>query len=660
MNLIEIHDLSKIYVLGSSGENVVKALDGVSLSIQRGEFVAIVGPSGSGKSTLLQILGLLDKPTKGLYKFLGRDVSQLSDDQTTFIRSRNIGFVFQLFNLLPRMSTADNTALPMIYRGDSIDSGRCDEVLQQLGMETHKHHQPSQLSGGQQQRVAVARALINQPDIIFADEPTGNLPRKQANELIDEFEKLNQAGITVVLITHDDSIASRAKRIIRIVDGKIQSDSASKETKKVTSPEEALDNEDIRHTSWNPLLWMETLKIASQSLARHKGRTFLTMLGVIIGVFSVISMLAIGEGAKKNMEYALRRMGSNMFRIQSQRPYRTKATKKRTRYSKLTLEDFEAIGKLKRKNPLIQNVSPLVSGKAVASYLGKSHETIVEGVSIEYESMRGNVPAAGRFFTADENSRLERVCVIGQTVYKELFKPNTNPIGSIIKINQKTFRLIGLLPAKGTSWAGDVDDVILIPYLTAMKRLLGKKTLSNIFVQARDEVALSPAMSMVTDTLRSRHRIRGEAQNDFRIKNYSEVKAAIEETTKTMTTFISIVALISLFVGGIGIMNIMLVSVSERTREIGIRKAIGARSRDILMQFLVESTVIALLGAALGVALALATGIVMRYALNWEVEFKLYAVLLSVAFSMFIGLFFGMYPARKASRLSPINALRYE
>jgi len=660
MNLIEINDLSKIYVLESSSSNVVKALDGVSLSIRKGEFVAIVGPSGSGKSTLLQILGLLDKPTSGTYKFLGRDVSELSDDQATFIRSRYIGFVFQLFNLLPRITTTENTSLPMLYQGKGANHQRCLEVLTRLGMETHQAHKPSQLSGGQQQRVAVARALINQPDIIFADEPTGNLPQKQASELIDELEKLNSEGITVVIISHDDAIASRAKRVIRIVDGKIESDSQTDQDTGAESDASVVSNADIRHPSWNFRLWMETLKIAGQSLARHKARTFLTMLGVIIGVFSVISMLAIGAGAKSYMEHSLRRMGSNMFRIQPQRPYRTKATKKRIRYSRLSLEDYEAIRDLTKNDSLIQNVSPLVAGKVFVSYRGKSTETMLEGVSPEYEVMRGNQPVAGQFFTEKEGRGLEKISLIGQTVYKKLFPKNVSPIGSIIKINQKTFRVGGLLPPKGTSWGGDVDDVIVIPYQTAMRRLLGQRHLNDIFVQAASEDTLDKSMSVVSDLLRTRHKIRERAPNDFRIKNYGELREAIDDATGTMATFITIVALISLIVGGIGIMNIMLVSVSERTREIGIRKAIGARSKDILMQFLIESTFIALLGAVIGVCLAFVTSLFMKYMLNWEVVFQLYAVVLSVVFSLLVGLFFGLYPARKAAQMSPINALRYE
>jgi len=329
MHLVEIKNLSKIYTLGRKGEHVVKALDNVSLTIDKGEFIAIVGPSGSGKSTLLQILGLLDKPTKGHYHFLGNDVSALSDNQLTFIRSRYFGFVFQLFNLLPRLNTAENTGLPMIYQGASQDHHHVLEVLKRLGMDTHLRHTPAQLSGGQQQRVAIARALINRPNIILADEPTGNLPRKQAMELIELLKRLNQEeGITVILITHDDRIAAQAQRVIRIVDGKIESEDHESVIKDKMETDRFLHSSDLKYPRWNILLWKETVKMAIKSLTRYKIRTFLTMLGVIIGVFSVISMLAIGAGAKKHMQNSLQRIGSNMFRVQSQRPYSTKATKK--------------------------------------------------------------------------------------------------------------------------------------------------------------------------------------------------------------------------------------------------------------------------------------------------------------------------------------------
>lgn len=656
MPLIEITNLSKEYKIGE-GETL-KALDQVSLSIEHGEYLSIIGPSGSGKSTLLQIMGLLDQPTFGSYRFMGEEVTKLNDDELTAFRSQNIGFIFQLFNLLPRVSVEENTTLPVIYRGAELDPAHTDQVLTKLGLEKHKKHTPAQLSGGQQQRVAIARALINNPKIIFADEPTGNLPQKQAYEIISNLESLHAEGMTLIIITHDASIAQRANRVVQIVDGKIVSD----ERKNPVQSRDHHQNAPVKQTSkkWNQKLWLVTFQIAMQSMLRNKVRTFLTMLGIIIGVFSVISMLAIGEGAKKDMEFSLRQMGSNMFRIASYRPSPKGVGFQKLRFFRLSWTDYESLNNLVKTSGLIETVAPVVESPAPITFEGNNWNSVISGVTVAYEKMRNNAPVNGRFFTQSEDDNSETVCVLGQTVYQNLFKKNENPIGKTIKINSKSFRVIGILPGKGSSWGKDEDDVVIIPINTAMKKVLGVKHLTFIFVQARDEMALDGAIKETSIKLRQNHDIKENEESDFKIKNFGEIKKTIEDITGTMTKFIAIVALISLIVGGIGIMNIMLVSVTERTREIGVRKAIGARSRDILLQFVIESMMIGLVGGIIGVIVALFAGFVMTYAMNWEVSFRFDFIALSFLFSLLVGIFFGIYPARKASKLSPIHALRYE
>jgi macrolide transport system ATP-binding/permease protein len=657
MALLEFRNINKVYQIGLN--EPLKALDNVNLDIDLGEYVAIIGPSGSGKSTLLQIMGLLDPPSSGSYRFMSKETASLDDDSLTELRAENIGFIFQLFNLLPRVSVEENIVLPTTYRGAEAKPDWIQAILQKLGLEKHRMHTPAQLSGGQQQRVAIGRALINRPKIILADEPTGNLPRKQALEIIGELEKLHaEEGITLLIITHDPTIAERADRMIQIVDGQIVSDERKKSPTKTGTLGEASTSG--RPLKWNWKLWVETFHIALQSLARNKVRSFLTMLGVIIGVFSVISMLAIGEGARKDMEYSLRQMGSNLFRITPSRPSPKGLGLKKAKKNPLSWQDYDALTDLGNNSTLINAISASVEIPVTLTYGGNSWSTIAMGVDSKYERLRNYKPVVGRFFNESEDQGLETLCVLGRTAYENLFVKNENPVGKEIKINLKSFRVLGVLPEKGSGWGEDEDDLILIPIQTAMKKLYGVKYLSNIFVQAKNETALTQAIAQVRDRMRDLHSIDEGEESDFKIKNFAELKKTIEQITGTMTKFIAIVALISLIVGGIGIMNIMLVSVTERTREIGVRKAIGAKRRDILMQFLIESMMIGSVGGIIGVVVAVGLGMVMKHAMDWEIVIRLNFVVVSFFFSWLVGVFFGLYPAYKASKLSPIHALRYE
>ncbi|MEZ4704581.1 MAG: ABC transporter permease [Bdellovibrionota bacterium] len=658
MSLIELQNISKIYHLGGDQGQDFVALDNVTINIEQGEYVAITGPSGSGKSTLLQIIGLLDVPTKGTFKISGTEVSKLSDDHLTRIRSEYLGFVFQMFNLLPRMSAFENVRLPMVYRGN-VDEKKVLETLDSLGMGEHTTHTPAQMSGGQQQRTAIARALINNPKIILADEPTGNLPQKQSVQIVEALENLHKKGITVIMITHSMELARRADRIIRIVDGKIESD--EKKTPSQIQSQSKLQTEKNISNNLNYLLLKQTAIMGFRALMKHKARTILTMLGIIIGVFSVISMLAIGEGAKKNVEQELRRIGSNLFRIHTAWPkIKGSASHLRT-VTRIDRRDYESLRILKNEpNSIIKDVAAVIQGDKVLSYRGYSYSTQVLGVSASYEKMRGNVPEFGRFFSESENQSQEKVCVLGKTVYENLFPDKSNPIGQVIEIESRKFRVIGLLPSKGTSWGGDIDDVVYIPVETAAFRMFGLDYYHFIYVQATDEVNLQNAMNLASKILRKNHRISDGLENDFAYKNYGEMRQTISKVSNTMIKLIVVVALISLIVGGIGIMNIMLVSVTERTREIGIRKAIGARNSDIRNQFLVESMLIGLGGGAIGVTLSFVLGQILRMFFHWEILFKPYAITVAFLFSVTVGILSGLYPARKAAKLSPIVALRYE
>ncbi|MDD4910512.1 MAG: ABC transporter permease [Candidatus Omnitrophica bacterium] len=654
--MIELKNISKTYQMGKVQ---VRALNDVSLKISAGEFVAIMGPSGSGKSTLMHIAGLLDRPDTGEYRLCGRPVTALSDEQLAVMRNRFAGFIFQQFHLLPRVSALENAELPLIYAGKKNLKEKAKEKIVEVGLEDRMFHHPNELSGGQQQRVAIARALVNDPLVILADEPTGNLDSKSREEILSMLEGLNKKGKTIIIVTHENEIAERAKRIIFMRDGRVISD---KRNEAAPVPAAVEDAEDIcasipsPHHKVGRAEFGDFLRQAVFAMLSHKVRSFLSILGILIGVAAVIAMLALGQGAKESIEQQLVSLGSNLLVVRPGSSRLHGVALESGTVTRFTFQDAEEIKKL---GSAVNRVSSSVSGRGQLVYEDKNWNTQIEGVDVDYAEMRASVPAAGRFFGEHDIKMREKTAILGTTVARELFG-DSNPVGETIKINLINFRVIGVLPSKGAAGFRDQDDIVLLPVTTAMYRLLGKDYIDTIYVEAETAQDLEPLTEAISRLIRQQHRLNKNEEDSFQIRNMADIRSTLESTTKTMSMLLGAIAAISLLVGGIGIMNIMLVSVTERTREIGLRKALGANNHDIMTQFLIEAVLMSFLGGIGGIALGTGISALITSFAGWAVRISAFSVTLATTFSLMVGVIFGIWPAKQASKLDPIEALRYE
>ena len=652
--MIELKNICKTY---GKGHAAVSALRDTTLKVEQGDFVAIIGASGSGKSTLLHILGFLDRPDKGSYEILGTDISRLSDNQLALLRNRLIGFIFQQFHLLRRRTVFENTELPLIYSGKKPLIHKASDMLAAVGLTQRLKHLPNELSGGEQQRVAIARALINDPMIILADEPTGNLDTKNGEEIMKIIKGLNEQGKTIIMVTHEKEIAQYAKRIITMRDGMIVSDERSKVIRPTdegsSSVREVLDRAHFHHSA---VEFTDHIRQSFRAILSSKVRSFLSMLGILFGVAAVITMLALGQGAKQSMEERIRSLGSNLLSIQGGSARVRGVARTTGSVTRFTEGDIDAIRELK---PLVERVTEYVRGSAQLVYKNENWNTRVEGVGYDFGQMRAAIPEIGRWFTRKEIASRGKVVIVGLTIVDKLFA-NKNPVGEIIKINRINFRVIGVTPEKGARGWHDQDDIIYIPVTTAMYRVLGKDYVDGIYAEVSDVEYMEAAQKDIEELIAKRHRIHKNPDDYFHMHNMSEIQEMLTSTTETMAVLLGSIAAISLLVGGIGIMNIMLVSVTERTREIGLRKAVGARPKDIMTQFLIEAVTMALGGGLMGVLTAVLAAMILSFAVGWATKVTIGNIVLAAGFSIAVGIFFGLWPAKKASRLDPIEALRYE
>ena len=639
--LVSLRGISRRY---AAGDQVTTVLDGIDLDIHAGESVAIIGQSGSGKSTLMNIMGCLDTPSAGTYRFAGRDVAAMDENAKAALRRAHFGFIFQRYQLLADLDALSNVEMPAVYNGAPRRQRRTDaaRILGQLGLADRSHHRPSELSGGQQQRVSVARALINGGEVIFADEPTGALDSKSGADLLALLDDLHARGHTIIIVTHDPAIAARAQRVIEIKDGRIVAD-----TRKAphtpgprltmptgaTGPAAALGR------------FREAVRMATRAMTAHKLRSFLTMLGIIIGIASVVSMVALGTGSQKRVLENIASIGTATIEIRKGTGF---GDRRANAITTLVPADATAL----QSQPYASFVSPEVTTTVPVTRRGVTSTLQVRGVGGDYFTVGAFSQLAGTVFGPGALARRDQVVVIDRAAATTFFADGSDPVGQTLLLDRVPMRVIGVVLPAGTG-TGSSNPRLYLPYTTAASRLTGKTTLDSISVRVADSYDMKVAEQLITDLMLQRHGVQ-----DFFLVNSDTIRDTITSTTQTLSLLVAAIAVISLVVGGIGVMNIMLVSVTERTREIGVRIAVGARRSDIIAQFLIEAVLVCLIGGVLGVGLAMGGGyLVGQVSSMFTLEFSPAIAAAAFGASSAIGILFGYLPARSASRLDPVAAL---
>lgn len=651
--LLEVKNLVREF---PAGESTVQILKGVNLEIYPGELVAIVGQSGSGKSTLMNILGCLDKPTTGSYKVKGRETRELEADELAQLRREYFGFIFQRYHLLGDLNAAGNVEVPAIYAGadSSQRHARAVKILTDLGLGEKTQNRPSQLSGGQQQRVSIARALMNGGDVILADEPTGALDKNSGIEVMRILRELNAKGHTIILVTHDHNVAKNATRIIEISDGNIISDQPNApEVEEHLEKQPLIRSEQKKISSWRSAVDRlgEAFRMALLAMNAHRMRTFLTMLGIIIGIASVVSVVALGNGSQKQILENISSLGTNTITVFQGRGF---GDNSRSSQSKTLIPaDADALA----EQPYVDGVSPSVNSSVTGRYKEIEASTTVNGVSEDFFYVRGMTFQSGQPFDRSSVMQQAQDVVIDTNTKNTFFKDGTNPVGQVILLGSVPSRIIGVIDAQKGMMGNNDSLNVYLPYSTVMSRMLGQSNVRSIIVRIKDEYPSAAAENAILNLLVQRH----GAQDVF-TQNADSIRETIQQTTATMTLLISAIAVISLVVGGIGVMNIMLVSVTERTQEIGVRMAVGARQSDILQQFLIEAVLVCILGGILGVLLSLGIGQLITHFAGgtFQMAYSTTSIVAAFVCSSLIGIVFGFIPARNAARLNPVDALSRE
>lgn len=652
--LLEVNNLIREF---PAGDSTVQILKGIDLKIYAGELVAIVGQSGSGKSTLMNILGCLDKPTSGSYQVKGRETRELEPDELAQLRREYFGFIFQRYHLLGDINAAGNVEVPAIYAGmnPTARQERSKALLTELGLGEKTQNRPNQLSGGQQQRVSIARALMNGGDVILADEPTGALDKNSGIEVMRILRELNAKGHTIILVTHDMNVAKNATRIIEISDGNIISDTPNTpEAERIAATENALDGieKQKKSSAWRSILdrFSEAFRMALLAMNAHRMRTFLTMLGIIIGIASVVSVVALGNGSQKQILENISSLGTNTITVFQGRGFGDNS--KTAQVKTLIPADADALA----EQPYVQAVSPSVNSSLTGRFKDTEAAITVNGVSSDFFDVKGMSFTSGQAF--DKHSVIERAqdVVIDTNTKNTFFADGTNPVGQVILLGTVPSRIIGIVDAQKGMMGSDSLNVYL-PYSTVMSRMLGQSNVRSIIVRVKDEYPTAIAENAILSLLEQRH-----GTQDVFTQNSDSIRETIEQTTATMTLLVSAIAVISLVVGGIGVMNIMLVSVTERTQEIGVRMAVGARQSDILQQFLIEAILVCILGGILGVLLSLGVGQLISHFAgdSFQMAYSTTSIIAAFVCSTLIGVVFGFIPARNAAQLDPIDALSRE